>query len=766
MPFSSVIEHQQPFPEPEPDQLLTSDGRLSDPSQKSLLPAAENAAVFNETGWSSYRPQLYFGLKNRRPDSPLFGIMWYRQKTAKVAEKLPLRNWALHEDDVVFMWNQHDGRSFGSQKLTDGELGLRTDWFNYGASSWMARIYVHRPPESNWTDGGQALLLYLALQDTQSRLRVSDEPRPGQGGDIRLADGQSLAVRGNFSLDVRPVSGAGWSLSQLLLHGEPFVDMARVGELVKGALQLQSDGNFAFEHRPIEENPNFVALQINMQENSVVELHFQSKEDEQPPDFMDGFRVKEEHFRANFSRAFPISKNYSAIYHKMGHAALSNLLGGIGVWHGHLWMRSHHFSPPDTVKPYGNFSLISAVPSRTGFPRGFVWDEGFHNMLIHKFDPVLSLQVLGAYLDMMNVDGWIPREIVLGSEAEARIPGNFLIQEDWVANPPMFFYVLRDFISDSELVKRYKSELTRLYPRMKQLYIWLRDSQQGPKPGTFRWHDRNATTNLELNPGTLSSGFDDYPRATHPTNQEYHLDLRCWLAMSASVLVQLAHMADDLAFLPQIERETNMLNDLDILDRLHWSEKAQQYSDYGLHSLSVELVPEKTPQGDIVLVRKVLKEPHYVFVDNVNGYANLFPLLLRLLPADSPRLAPLLKQIADPRQFWTPYGLRSVSTLSPYYNAWNSKGASPYWRGPIWINMNFFAVAALKHYASLEGPHKETCAQMHEQLRNNLLENLAKQYEETGFLWEHYNDQSGAGEGNHPFTGWTAIILRILSNTY
>lgn len=99
------------------------------------------------------------------------------------------------------------------------------------------------------------------------------------------------------------------------------------------------------------------------------------------------------------------------------------------------------------------------------------------------------------------------------------------------------------------------------------------------------------------------------------------------------------------------------------------------------------LVREKTPQGGTIVVRKVLQPPRYQFVANVNGYANLFPMLMRLLPADSPRLGPLLKQIADPKQFWTPFGLRSVSTLSPYYDAWNSEWAAPYWRGPIWINM-------------------------------------------------------------------------------
>lgn len=86
------------------------------------------------------------------------------------------------------------------------------------------------------------------------------------------------------------------------------------------------------------------------------------------------------------------------------------------------------------------------------------------------------------------------------------------------------------------------------------------------------------------------------PRATHPTDQEYHLDLRCWMAMSSSVLTVLAQMAGDSAFVPVIQKEADMLNDLGLLDRLHWSEDAHQYCDYGLHrhALLKLLKPVKT----------------------------------------------------------------------------------------------------------------------------------------------------------------------------
>jgi len=37
-------------------------------------------------------------------------------------------------------------------------------------------------------------------------------------------------------------------------------------------------------------------------------------------------------------------------------------------------------------------------------------------LLTARWDPVLAMDILAHWLDLMNLDGWIPREQILGAE--------------------------------------------------------------------------------------------------------------------------------------------------------------------------------------------------------------------------------------------------------------------------------------------------------------------------------------------------------------
>ena len=76
-------------------------------------------------------------------------------------------------------------------------------------------------------------------------------------------------------------------------------------------------------------------------------------------------------------------------------------------------------------------------------------------------------------------------------------------------------------------------------------------------------------------------------------------------------------------------------------------------------------------------------------------------MLVRMLPADSSELRDLLKVMADPGELWTEYGLRSLSRNSSIYNKHNTEHDAPYWRAPIWLNINFLALSSLKYYSQV-----------------------------------------------------------------
>ena len=169
--------------------------------------------------------------------------------------------------------------------------------------------------------------------------------------------------------------------------------------------------------------------------------------------------------------------------------------------------------------------------------------------------------------------------------------------------------------------------------------------------------------------------------------------------------------------------------------------------------------------GIMERAKYVMAQEQPRFVEHT-GYLSIFPLMLRVLPADAPQLGKVLESMRDPKRMWTPWGLRSLAKDSNYYQRGNAPGDAPYWRGPIWINIQWLALYGLHHYGHTPGPYQARSLEIYAELRQNVMQNLRKEWERTGFLWEQYSEETGKGQRAHPFNGWSSLVVAIMGEDF
>ena len=98
------------------------------------------------------------------------------------------------------------------------------------------------------------------------------------------------------------------------------------------------------------------------------------------------FELAEGAFNTKFNKifgTFDSMKDKKPKIEQFAKEAFSNLMGGIGYFYGPIRIHKDEAEPGDFSaknwyydEPNG---LFTGTPSRAKFPRGFLWDEGFHS---------------------------------------------------------------------------------------------------------------------------------------------------------------------------------------------------------------------------------------------------------------------------------------------------------------------------------------------------------------------------------------------------
>ena len=323
--------------------------------------------------------------------------------------------------------------------------------------------------------------------------------------------------------------------------------------------------------------------------------------------------------------------------------------------------------------------LFSAVPSRSSSPRGLLWNEGFHLLVVLEWDLDMAMDIVQSWLSLMDESGWIARQQILGSEARSGVPPLYRVQYPDIANPPTLFMAVSAFVEIVAGNKTYAGHsskyldqpqlantfLQSIYPLLRRHYTWFRTSQAGDlntyartgqADGGYRWRGRTPNH-------TLASGLDDYPRPEPPHPGELHVDAISWVGSMAKVLIQVSGFLDEsedqLLYTRQEEAVKRSI------ESLHWSEEHQVYCDATIDNNNHTLVCHK-------------------------GYVSISPFLVGLMEPTHKHLDAVLNLISDDTELCSPFGVRSLSKRDLYYGS-----SEKYWRGPIWVNINYLILEQL-----------------------------------------------------------------------
>ena len=136
---------------------------------------------------------------------------------------------------------------------------------------------------------------------------------------------------------------------------------------------------------------------------------------------------------------------------------------------------------------------------------------------------------------------------------------------------------------------------------------------------------------------------------------------------------------------------------------------------------------------------------------------NLMPLYARMADRQSGREM-IQKYVLSEKHFWSPYGIRTLSRASEYFNnaVWGNPSrfgdyrrmTESNWQGPVWIPLNYFVFHALRHYGF------EAEARV---LADRSVDVLANSLAVMGSFSENFDSETGRPLYASHYTSWNLL---------
>ena len=368
------------------------------------------------------------------------------------------------------------------------------------------------------------------------------------------------------------------------------------------------------------------------------------------------------------------------------------------------------------------------VPSPDSYPYQWLWDSCFHAIILTHLNIGDAKKEILSLLSKQFDNGLIPHMIYWDKESPTDFPVIEWGKADTstITQPPMIAYaVWRIYQKDHD-----RSFLKEVYPRLYHFYRYLlteRDPHEKHLIGIMNpdesGEDNSPRFDIPLNLPPKHSFKENYQKRLNLVAQ--HIECKfdapfCmrnffWVkdvpinAIMVKNLMSLSGIAKKLGYLEDAEFFTKEAKNISLAMKKLMLENDLFWSTFGE---SYQKIKVKT-------------------------WAIFAPLFAKILTQKEAKKL-VEEHLLNPQEFWTKY---PIPTVSLDESSFDPKG---FWRGPVWIAINWFIYKGLLNYGFKD-------------VADTIKKSSISLLEKSGFR-EYFNPLTGEGLGAKNFT-WGGLVL-------
>lgn len=375
------------------------------------------------------------------------------------------------------------------------------------------------------------------------------------------------------------------------------------------------------------------------------------------------------------------------------------------------------------------------LPSPNSYPYQWFWDSCFHAIILSHFNVEDAKKELLSLIAKQFENGMIPHMIYWDKQTKTDFPAIQWGKDDTssITQPPLLAYAVWTIYQRD----RDRTFLETMYQPLKKLYNYFltdRDPRANHLAGII-----NPDESGEDNSPRFDQALGLEPKQSGDENFQKRLQL---IALNKSCNFDAPFCMKNFFWVKDVPLNAILVENLkalsDIASELGYEKEAD------LYFINARLTSEAMQklmfeEGIYWSIYLHPEHDHYQKI-KIKTWAIFAPLFAHIYTQKEAQ-AIVDKYLLNQEEFNLSFLIPTVPKSEPSFDP---RG---FWRGPVWMNVNWFIYQGLKKYGLIEQAKK-------------ISDSSLALLEKSGFR-EQYNPLTGEGQGANNFT-WGGLVLDMM----